>query len=1096
MNDKKVSVREQATPQVPESAKEHASRRPRIVVGIGASAGGLEAVSALVENLPTDTGMAFVFVQHLDPKHPSLLTHLLSAKTAMGVTEVTDGVALAPDHLYIVPPGADMTFGSGHLNLTSRSETIAPHLPIDAFLRSLAVGLGERAIGVILSGAASDGAQGLAAIKSEGGVTFAQEPSSAAFPSMPAAAIATRVVDFVLSPGEIATEIARLGLDLRVNGAAMRAATAAGTDVEAGEFDQVFALLRDAFRVDFSAYKLPTIRRRLARRMLLCRSAGLTEYVALLRSDPAEVEALYRDILIMVTEFFRDPETFAVLRELVFPAVLKGKGDGAELRIWVPGCASGEEPYSMAITALEVMEDLGRDLPIKIFATDINEPDLKRARRGLYAQSISAQVAPDVLRRYFVVADGGYQVTKAVRDLCVFARHDVTADPPFPRLDLVSCRNLLIYLGPTLQRRVIASLHYGLLAGGHLVLGRSESIARSARLFETTDKKHKIFRKLASPAASGHLALPVRLGDAHAAESRRSFREGASLTPDFDPSVREQADRALLAEFAPAGVTVDAEHGIVEFRGDTGLYLANRPGRPSLNLLDMIRDDLAGKVRAALAEAAQTRAKVTRLGIRLGKGKVGPAIDLHVIPLSANGAMHYVVLFEEVAHGVGVPEAASARGGTTEVTGEVERLHDELTTTRERLEAVIADKEAVNEELRAANEEMLSSGEEMQSVNEELETTHEELQSTNQELRALNDELGQLGDDLTNLLSSVSFPIIMVDRGLRIRRFTPAAQAVLNVIASDIGRLITDLRLRVDLPDLEALLRDVIDTGAIQERNLQDERGHWYEMQARPYETADKRTDGAVVILFDIDEMTRRNAVQKRIATTLQENFIHPLPTVPGLDLGMVTLAATHAELVGGDFNDVFVADDSHVVVLIGDVAGKGVHAAGHTETVRSVIRTLATIDLSPALILAKTSELLLRYDPDEPHVTAFLAVLDSRTGQATYASAGHPTPVHLGPSSARLLDVTYGPPLGSFAWPHANAHVMLASGDYLVLYTDGLTEARRESELFGEERLLGVISALRGRSAQEVAEGVRDAALDFAGSLSDDLQVVVLRLG
>ena len=631
---------------------------------------------------------------------------------------------------------------------------------------------------------------------------------------MPAAVIAARVVDFVLPPAEIAAELAHLAADSRAGDMFTRADTA-GSDTEADELDQVFACLRDAFRVDFSGYKLPTIRRRLARRMLLRRSADLTAYVALLRSDAAEVEALYRDILIMVTEFFREPETFDVLRELVFPAILKDRRDNDGVRIWVPGCASGEEAYSLAITALEVMEELRRHIPVKVFATDINEPDLQRARRGTYPRSISAQVAPDQLRRYFTATEGGYQVAKAVRDLCVFARHDVTADPPFPRLDLVSCRNLLIYLGPALQRRVISSLHYGLVAGGYLVLGRSESIAGSTKLFDTVDKKHKIFRRPASSLGGGHLDLPLRQRIEHVARSDDSLERGSQLVRGGGSSVREQADKVLLAEFAVVGVTLDARYDILEFRGDTAPYIANRPGRSSLNLLDVVREDLADRVRTALAEATRTRAKVTLDGVQLGKGKLRRVIDLRIIPFAPQAEeMNYLVVFDDVA----APRDPRSRSYATSALGatkiaEVQRLRDELTATRERLEAVIADKEAANEELGAANEEMLSSSEEMQSVNEELETTHEELQSTNQELRARNDELGQVGDDLTNLLSSVSFPIIMVDRGLRIRRFTPAAQAVLKVIPGDVGRLITDLRLHVDLPDIHALLREMIDTG-------------------------------------------------------------------------------------------------------------------------------------------------------------------------------------------------------------------------------------------------------------------------------------------
>jgi two-component system CheB/CheR fusion protein len=1057
----------------------------------GASAGGLQAFSTLLEQLPLDTGMAFVFLQHLDPHHPSLLTHLLSARTAMPVIEVSDGLCVAPDHVYVIPPDADMEFAEGRLKLTPRHDAAGHHLPIDAFLRSLAADLGELSCGVILSGAASDGAQGIAAIKSAGGVTFAQEPMSADYPSMPAAAIASRAVDFVLPPREIAAELARLGADPRLIGAMVSAGADGSDDDDAGLLGDVFALLRDAFGVDFSAYKLPTVRRRLARRVLLSRSSDLQDYVDRLRSDPAEIEALYRDILIMVTEFFRDPETFAVLRELVLPELLALKNDGDPVRIWVPGCSSGEEAYSLAITVLDAMASQDRDLAVKIFATDINEPDLRHARQGTYAPSISAQVPPDLLRRYFVASGDGYKVAKTVRDLCVFARHDVTADPPFSRLDLVSCRNLLIYLGTALQRRVIPSLHYGIVPGGYLVLGRSESLGGSAQLFEAVDKKHKVFKKL--PAAAGAVFLPIR--DDHEGTGSPAAAPPVA-PPKVKPSVRERADAAVLAGFAPAGVTVDAQYAIVEFRGDTKPYLANRPGRPSLNLLDMIRDDLAGDVRAALADAARTGGRVVLSGLRFGDGDAGRrAVDLHAIPFDANGAAHFVVLFEEAARPAG-PDGPAKTAAAPAKADDLRRLRDELNATRERLEAVVSDKEAVNEELRAANEEMLSSGEEMQSVNEELETTHEELQSTNQELRARNSELGQVGDDLTNLLASVSFPIIMVDRDLRIRRFTPAAELLFKVIPGDIGRPITDLRLPIDVVDLASVLGEVIASTTLREREVQDDQGRWYIMQVRPYETVDGRIDGAVMTLFDVDELTRRYEVQRHIALTLQQNFLHPLPAVAGLELGWVSRAAFEPELVGGDFSDVFVVDDTHVVALIGDVAGKGVKAAGHTETVRSKMRAFATIDLSPAFVLGRTNDLLIKLNPDDPHVTAFCAVLDPGTGRMSYASAGHPAPVRLGAAACGVFDVEFGPPLGSFAYTFANAEVELDRNDALVLYTDGVTEARQGIRLFGEARLLEAVSDLHGHPAQAVADGVAAAARAFGGGrLRDDLQVVVLRL-
>ena len=423
------------------------------VVGIGASAGGLEAFTRLLQHLPADTGMAFVLVQHLDPQHPSLLSQLLAGRTVLPVEEATDRVEVAADHVYVVPPGDDLVIEKGRLRLRPRDPKVQPHLPVDTFLRSLAEDKGERALAVILSGAASDGAQGLAAVKSAGGMTFAQEPSTAEYASMPTSAISARAVDFVLPPEEIARELARLGMEFEP-GARDERRKLEDDGGEPESLEEVFALLHRAFHVDFSAYKQATIRRRIARRMLVRRSDDLPDYLRLLRDEPAEVEALYRDILIMVTEFFREPETFAVLREVVIPAILQGKRDGSDVRIWVPGCASGEEAYSLAITLLDSMVAQGVEAPLKIFATDISEPDLQNARRGLYPSNVSATISPDLLRRYFTATDGGYQISKSVRELCVFARHDVTTDPPFPNLDLVSCRNLLIYLDPGLQRWV------------------------------------------------------------------------------------------------------------------------------------------------------------------------------------------------------------------------------------------------------------------------------------------------------------------------------------------------------------------------------------------------------------------------------------------------------------------------------------------------------------------------------------------------------------------------------------------------------------------------------------------------------------------
>ncbi len=795
-------------------------------------------------------------------------------------------------------------------------------------MRSLAADRGERAIGVILSGAASDGAQGLAAIKSEGGVTFAQEPSSAEYPSMPANAMGARAVDFVLPPGEMGRELARLGADgsPTSGGASTVAAGDASSqeDEEAQAFDEIFALLRAALSVDFSAYKLPTIRRRITRRMLVRRSPDLASYVRLLHEDPAEVEALYRDILIMVTEFFRDPETFAVLRKRVLPAILEGKGRHAPVRIWVPGCASGEEAYSLAISLREVMTELHVEAKVKIFATDISEPDLERARRGSFTESIADAVVPDLLQRHFTRTESGYQIAKAIREQCVFARHDVTHDPPFANVDLVSCRNLLIYFGAALQRRVVPSLHYGLRRDGYLVLGRSESIGGFGELFEPVDKKHKIFRKLVADSAVSPLSFAALAGADQAGKLARTDSARRLPAGERSPTVREEADKAVLAAIAPAGVTVDSRLVIVDFRGDTSPYLNNRPGRPTHNLLDMLRDELVGQVRAALAEAQRTGlttvVEIGRPGV--GEAEVRRTIDLKVVPFnSATGETHCVVLFEgpgPMAVG-GRPDRDGGEPGGDEAVSEIERLRGELNATRERLEAVIEEKEAANEELRAANEEMLSAGEEMQSINEE-----------------------------------------------------------------------------------------------------------------------------------------RR-------------------------------------DLVGGDFHDVFRLPDGKVLLLIGDVAGKGVRATALGETVRVAVRATAQLSSAPDRILANVHALV--NDGSDQFVTALVVLLDPATGETILASAGHPPLALLSATGCSLVEPQNGTPLGSLASDYPVKRLSLTSGDTLVLYTDGVIEARRGKELFGEERLIEVLLGVPEATAKALVEHLQAAVIGFADELKDDLQVVALRL-
>jgi two-component system CheB/CheR fusion protein len=796
----------------------------------------------------------------------------------------------------------------------------------------------------------------------------------------------------------------------------------------------------------------------------------------------------------MVTEFFRDREAFAVLGERVIPEILSGKPEGTALRLWVPGCASGEEAYSLALTLLDVMAKEGVSRPLKIFATDINERDLERARRGSYPESIAEAVGSELLGRYFVSAAGGYQISKAVRDCCVFARHDLTRDPPFPKLDLVSCRNVLIYMGAALQRRILPLFHYALLPGGCLMLGQGESLGSCAELFETVDARQRLFARKAGPSpqiaplAFAPTILEGRLGSGQP-ELSEHVRSAAS-----DADGGGEAERALLADFVPPGVTVDSDLEVIRFRGETTPFLCNPPGRPTHKLLDMICPDLRDELQAALKEAELSGTRAVRRGIDMGEGEAGREVDLHVVPFaSAGGELNFVVLFEDVVRSTSGPAVQQPTLKPPQAR-EIERLRRELRLTRDRQEALAADREAANEELRAANEEILSSSEEMQSVNEELETASEELQSTNEELQSRNSELWQVNDDLSNLLTSTSFPIIMVGRDLHIRRYTPEAGRLLKVIPADVGRPIEELALHADLPDLAQLLREVIDTLTPIERSVRDVEGRWYEAQVRPYETAEHRIDGAILTLIDIDEISRRYQDQRRIALTLQENFVHPLPVIDGLELASLSEPASRGELVGGDFHDAFQLPNGPVVALIGDVMGKGIKAAGFAERVRGALRTLAFISPSPAYVLKHANVMLLHEGEHGQLVTVLLVILDPATGRGSVASAGHPPALQLSDHGCRFIELQYGLPLGSMEQSFAATSLALEPGEALVLYTDGATEARREGELFGEQRLIETLRAAADRSPAALLETLRAAVTSFAGELQDDLQILALR--
>lgn len=827
------------------------------VVAIGASAGGLDAFQAFLQALPADTGMAFVLVAHLPAAHHSMLSEILARSTAMPVTEARDRLRLEPDHVYVLPAGADVDVRSGELLVSAREAPTGRHHPIDRVLHSLAEDAGSKAIGVILSGTASDGTLGIQEIKTAGGITFAQD-DSAQHTSMPRSAIATDAVDFVLAPAAIARELGRIADHPLV------AAKTPAPSEEALDLNPIFDVLREASGVDFSHYKRNTLYRRIARRIVLHKLENLAEYLEMLRADATEAQALYHDILINVTSFFRDPEAFDALKADVFPKLAENRSRHDAVRMWVLGCSTGEEAYSLAMEFAEFCDSAGRTLPLQIFATDLSGPSIDRARLGVYSRSAVQSLTPQRLKRFFVEADGSYRVAKQIRDQCVFARHNALADPPFSRVDFVSCRNLLIYLDTDLQRKLVPLMHFALRPAGYLWLGTSETTGEHRELFEVKHARHKIYMKKGGPARLPERAMsPSRAAVVTAGNALRLTDVAATVEAS-----QKDVDRLLVARYAPPSVLIRSDLEILQFRGDTSRYFAPAPGRASLNLLKMVREELVMGVRAAVQSAQSKEAPARQEGLRVKLDGQVCEIAIEVIPVrtSLDRAELFMVVFEETARAAPLPQTTQPgdSADADAATQEIVRLQQELAATREYLQSVIEQLEGANEELQSANEEVQSTNEELQSINEELETSKEELQSSNEELSTVNDELlarntelAQSNNDFLNLLCSVQMPIVMLDARLRIRRFTPAAEKLLNLLHTDVGRPLSDIKLKFDVRDIDAMIKEVFDTMSSREREVQDDRGCWFLLRVRPYRTIENRIDGAVIALIDVDTLKR-----------------------------------------------------------------------------------------------------------------------------------------------------------------------------------------------------------------------------------------------
>ncbi|MEA3213742.1 MAG: two-component system, chemotaxis family, CheB/CheR fusion protein [Chthoniobacter sp.] len=869
----KIERKGRAPKAAPKPADETA---PLGVVGIGGSAGGFESLMQVLGELTENTGLAFVVLQHLDPNHVSHLADLASRATHMPVAEIQDGVTIKPDSVYVLPPNAEVRLDGDQLRLTSRSKERI-HMPIDRFFRSLAAAKKNRAIGIVLSGTGSDGTVGLGFIKSEGGIALAEAEATAKHYGMPGSALASGCVDASLTPAQIARELVAISRHpyLRFEPESL---SDDGAPVAAAQHPlaKIFQVLRQHTGVDFSHYKVNTLQRRITRRLMLHRLERTDDYLKFLRGNTDEIEALFNDLLINVTHFFRDDGAYTALKKRIIPHLIKNRlTQGGDLRIWVPGCATGEEVYSLAMTIMEVLGRNQDALRVQIFGTDLADSALAKARMGVYSESQVKEISPARLRRFFSRAEGRFTVNRNLRDMCTFARQNICEDPPFSRLDLISCRNVLIYLGPELQKRCFPIFHYALHPDGYLMLGTSETVGAFSDLFALVDKRFKIYSKRVTtvrPEVDFRQSVVAPIGQPKAAIP-------AQREHDLTAEICRQADRVIVNRTAPGGVIIDAHLQVVQFRGATGSFLEHVSGDPSWNILQMVRPSLAIDLRASIYTALKQDMAMRKEDVAIDQNGQTKFFDIELLPFRAGpkGDRYLMLLFHARAKTTSLTGSEAQDEGGTPSGGRrrahEERLREELRATKESLQAIIEEQEATNEELKSANEEIESSNEELQSTNEELETAKEELQSSNEELQTLNEELGvrnaemsTINNDLNNLLFSINIPIVMVDNALAIRRITPLAERLFNLISSDLGRRLTDLRPNINIPDIEQLIRQVIETLEPREREVQDRDGHWFAVRIRPYRTHENKIDGAVVTLVDIDA-SKRSATSRQLAT-------------------------------------------------------------------------------------------------------------------------------------------------------------------------------------------------------------------------------------
>ena len=877
------------------------------IVGIGASAGGLEAFEQFFRALPQDSGLAYVLVSHLDPGHVSLLTEILQRSTELPVFEAQDQMVVAPDHVYVIPPNREMAIFHGTLQLSMPETPRGQRLPIDDFLTSLGDDQGPRAVGIILSGTGSDGTQGLRHIRDKGGLTLVQEPASAKYDGMPTSAIGAGCVSQVLPVQDMPAALLAAARRRASRGPLPRPVplpVALPVALPASGMSRLLMQLRAATGHDFSGYKQSTIGRRIERRMAQHELSDVTVYSRYLKENPAEMQILFKELLINVTSFFRDPEAFVALKQEVLPQLLAGKPEGYLFRVWVAGCASGEEAYSIAILlreALDLLADTQQPLfTTQIYATDLDDDAIATARAGHYPLNIAADVSPERLRRFFVRDDSGYRVKKEIREMVVFAVQNVIKDPPFTKLDLLSCRNLMIYLEPELQNRLIPTFHYALKPGGVLFLSSSESIGNHAELFSAVNRKWKIYRAEHSASATRALVNSTLAWQSASGKAP----EGESKTVR-QTNFAELASRVLLKAYAPASVIADSLGNILYVYGETGKYLRPAPGHASLNVVDMAREGLPMELRSAMQSASSKGQATLSRELSVKTNGDYQSVSLSVRPLA--DAAHrglLLVSFQDLparAVELATPppgkRARRLRAGSAAELSRIEALESELNYTREKLQITIEEQQSTNEELKSGNEELQSTNEELQSTNEELETSKEELQSLNEELITVNAELQgkieQLADmqnDLKNLLDNINVGTIFLDQHLLIRRFTRDATQAYRLAATDLGRPLADIKSQLEGDDLLPRAQAVLDTLVPWEGELQSVSGTRFLARIQPYRTLDNFIGGVVLTFTDISLRVEAIAAQvaRELAEAIVDSVREPLLVLDG-DLAVVS---------------------------------------------------------------------------------------------------------------------------------------------------------------------------------------------------------------